>query len=105
MRLSPGMLTSTCQVLAQVKGPPDRLGQSVTTWQPQGQPVPCAAFPASERTLRRAGLLGVKVSKEVYLNGIDLNPARHRLVVDGVTYTVTDVQEWDGYTLAMVVSV
>lgn len=104
MQLTPGLLTSTCLVLAQVKGPPDRLGQSVTTWQPQGQLLACAVFPASEKTLRRAGLLGVKVSKEVFLPQIDLSPARHRLAVDGVTYAITDVQEWPGYTLAMVVS-
>ena len=102
MRLPAFALTSTVQVLAQVKGPPDRLGQRPTTWQPQGGPLPCAAFPASERALRRAQLIGVKVSKEVYMNGINLSPTGHRLVVDGTAYTITDVQEWDGFTVALV---
>lgn len=105
MRLPAFTLTSTVQVLVQVKGPPDRLGQRPTTWQPQGGPLPCAAFPASEVALRRAQLIGVQVSKEVYMDGINLNPAQHRLVVDGVTYAITDVQEWDGFTVAMVASV
>ncbi|TDE85299.1 hypothetical protein [Deinococcus sp. S9] len=104
MRLSPSLLTSRCQVFAQVKSPPDRLGQSVTTWQPQGEPVPCAAFPASEKALRRAQLIGVKVSKEVYMNGIDLSPTHNRLQIDGTMYAITDVQEWDGFTVALVVS-
>lgn len=104
MRLSRGLLTSTCQLLAELPGDPDRLGHRVKSWQPQGQPVPCAAFPASEKTLRRAGLLGVQVSKEVYMEGIDLSPTGHRLVIGGQTFEITDVQEWDGFTVASVVS-
>ncbi len=105
MRLPERALTTTVQVLAQVKGPADGLGQSVTTWQVTGEPIRAAQFPAGERTLRLAQLRAVKVNREVYLQGsINLSPQTHRLRLDGADYVITLVNEWDGFTVCGVVS-
>lgn len=103
MRLNQSWLTSRADVLNEVKTT-DQWGRpkgGAGDWTAVIEGLPCVSFPASEKTLRRAELIGVQVSREVYLNQIDLSPAQ-RLRVDGVVYAITDVQEWDGFTVALV---
>ncbi|MHA0041511.1 hypothetical protein [Deinococcus sp. PEB2-63] len=101
MQLPSSMLDTTAQVLSEQPGPPDALGQSTRSWQPTGAPVPAAHFPAGERITRQAQLRGVTVAREAYLQGsVNLNPQANRLLIDGVTYRITLVNEWDGFTVA-----
>lgn len=105
MHLNPSWLTSQAQVLVQVKGPPDRLGQSTLVWVADGPPVPCAHFPAGKQVLSIAQLKGVKVSREVHLERPGLNPQTNRLRVDGTDYAITLVNDWDSFTVLGVTSV
>lgn len=98
MRLPAWALTSTAQVLQQVKTPAG-LGQYTTTWQASGEVVKCAHFPAGTRILEQAQLKGVKVAREVYLERADLNPQTNRIELDGVPYQITLVADWDGFTV------
>ena len=107
MRPPTWSLTSSARRLTLMPAPPDRLGQTpknAGTWTPSGDPLPCAVFPASEKSVRRAGLLGVTVEKEVYLAAIDLTPGE-RLEIGGRVFEVRDVAEWPGVTVALVGSV
>ncbi|MDP9764872.1 hypothetical protein [Deinococcus enclensis] len=104
MKLPARMLTTTAQVLTATRIPAG-LGQTTTTWQPTGQPIPAAHFPAGEKVIREAQLRAVKVSREAYLQGsVNLSPVDHRLTLDGVTYQITLVQEWSGFTVVGLVS-
>lgn len=99
MRLPARMLTSTAQVLVEVKdGPPDRLGHGTSNWVPQGEPFPCAHFPAGAKVVEQAQLRGVRVAREVYLERTGLNPQTNRLRLDGTDYTITLVNDWQGFT-------
>ncbi len=91
-------------MLDRAPGPPDGLGQRVDTWQPRAWSLPCASFPAGERITREAQLVGARVTREVYLPALDLSPTEHRLILDGTTYRITLVHEWDGFTVVGVVS-
>lgn len=103
MRLPARMLTTTAQVLTATRTPAG-LGQTTTTWT-AGESVPAAHFPAGEKVIREAQLRAVKVSREAYLQGsVNLSPTDHRLTLDGVTYQITLVQEWDGFTVVGLVS-
>jgi hypothetical protein len=93
-------MTATATLYAATDTPGGRLGEMQTSYAPVGGPVPCANYPAGEKAIRRAGLLGVTVSREIYLNQIDLDPQIHRLEVSGIQYHVRDVSEWDGFTVA-----
>ncbi|MFC4426207.1 hypothetical protein [Deinococcus navajonensis] len=90
-----------------MKGPPDQLGQSTTSWiaLTENDTMPCAHFPAGAKVIELAQLRGVKVAREVYLERAGLNPQSNRLEVDGLTYQITLVNDWDGFTVAGVVSV
>ncbi|GGK91403.1 hypothetical protein [Deinococcus radiotolerans] len=103
MQLPASFLTTSAQVLTHVESPPDALGQTTKAWT-AGQTLPCAHFPAGERVTRQAQLAGVSVAREVYLPRINLNPQTNRLVIDGTMYALTLVNEWDGFTVAGVVS-
>lgn len=104
MNLPASFLTTTAQLLT-AETTTDALGEGTSTWAPTGGPIPAAHYPAGEKVLREAQLLKVQVSREVYLQGpVNLNPLEHRLVLDGVTYQITLVQEWPGFTVAGVVS-
>lgn len=105
MRLPARLLNASAQVLKAVKSPPDRLGQSTVTWQPDGTPLQCGDFPAGTRILEQAQLKGVKVSREVYLERPGLNLQTNRVRVDGVEYAIALVHEWDGFTVLGVNSV
>lgn len=100
MRLPSWVLTTTAQVLAQVESAPDALGQTRKTWQAVAQ-ARASHFPAGEKITRAAGLRGVTVAREAYLDGsVNLNPQTNRLLLDGQVYTITLVNEWDGFTVA-----
>ena len=101
MQLSGQFLTSTARVRTVSRTPGGRLGEDRETWGAPGEPLPCAGFPASERAVRRAGLLGVTVTREVYLRGINLSPTEHRIDVDGTECHVRDVQEFGTFTIAL----
>lgn len=95
----------TGPALTAVKGPPDKLGQSTTTWQ-AGESYPCASYPAGKRVLEVAQLKGVRVSREVYLERLNLDPQKNRVRVDGVEYVITLVNDWEhDFSLLGVVSV
>lgn len=94
MRLPRRFLTATATILTAVKGPPDKLGQSTTTWQ-AGELLPCASYPAGKRVLEVAQLKGVKVSREIYLERVNLDPQKNRVRVDGVDYQITLVNDWE----------
>lgn len=96
MRLPAHMLTSTAQVLAQGPSGGDRLGQGPGAWAPQGDPLPCAHFPAGTRIVTQAQLRGVKVAREVYLERTGLSPQANRLRLDGTEYVITLVNDWPG---------
>lgn len=103
MRLPARMLTTTAQVLTATRTPAG-LGQTTTTWT-AGESVPAAHYPAGEKVLRAAQLLKVQVSREAYLQGsIDLSPLDHRLILDGVTYQITLVDEYKGFTVVGLVT-
>ena len=105
MQLPASMLDTTALVLSEQAGPQDALGQSVRGWQPAGPPIPAAHFPAGERITRQAQLRGVTVAREVYLQGsVNLNPQANRLLIAGITYRITLVNEWDGFTVAGLVT-
>ncbi|MFB9994079.1 hypothetical protein ACFFLM_19150 [Deinococcus oregonensis] len=102
MELPRWALTATAAVLQKVSSLPDQLGQrGPASWQPQ-RSVPCASFPISRQGIERAQLLGVQATREVYLDGISLSAQTNRLSIAGVTYSVQDSREWDGFTVALV---
>lgn len=101
MRPSPAFLTQEAEVLDQVKGTPGtRLGQASSTWQP-GEYVPCRVFPVSSQGVRRAQLLELQATHEIYLEQVDLDPLKSRLSIDGREYVLRDVREWDGLTVVL----
>lgn len=101
MRLPAFALTSTAQVLVQVNGAPDGLGQFKKVWAAQGTPVQAAHYPAGEKIIRLAQLRAVSVAREAYLSGsVNLNPQTNRLALDGLMYVITLVSEWNGFTVA-----
>ncbi len=105
MRLPASMLDTTAQVLSEQAGAADGLGQAVKVWAPQGGAVPAAHFPAGSRIIRLAQLRQVEVTREAYLQGsVTLSPQADRLLIDGVTYRITLVNEWDGFTVAGLVT-
>ena len=105
MHLPASMLDTTAQVLALEDGARDALGQAVKVWAPQGGAVPAAHFPAGEKIIRLAQLRAVSVAREAYLQGsVDLNPQTNRLLIDGTTYRITLVNEWNGFTVAGLVT-
>lgn len=101
MKLSGQFLTSRVRVLTVTRAQGGRLREDRETWGEPGEPRPCASFPASERAVRRAGLLGVTVTREVYLQAVNLSPAEHRLDVDGTEFHVRDVQEFGDFTVVL----
>lgn len=101
MRLPRWALGDTCTVQVVTHTAAGRLGEARETWTDVGGPRACASFPATEKALRVAGLLGVQVTREVYLDGVNLSPTGSRLVVNGVACHVRSVQEWDGFTVAL----
>lgn len=106
MRLPARMLTSRATILDKTAGPVDDLGQSAgEVWLPRPDVLPCAHFPAGERVQRQAELKGVRVSRELYVPSVNLNPQTTRVRVDGSEYAVTLSNEWDGFTVAGLVGV
>ena len=56
--------------------------------------------------LEVAQLKGVRVSREVYLERLNLDPQKNRVRVDGVEYVITLVSDWEhDFSLLGVVSV
>ncbi len=102
MKLPTWALDRTCQVLDLTPGAKNVLGESTgDTWQPRAG-VPCASYPVSEKNLEQAGLLGIAVTREVYLSGVDLSTQKNRLRIDGTDYSVEDSREWNEFTVALV---
>lgn len=102
MKLPTWALDLTCEVLDRVEGTLNGLNERTgETWQPRPG-VPCASYPVSEKNLEQAGLLGIAVTREVYLSGVNLDTQKNRLRIDGTDYSVEDSREWDGFTVALV---
>ncbi len=88
--------TARATVLDQGRSAPDRLGQGKATWVARPATVPCADHPISAQGVRRAQLLDIKATRELYLDPVDLSPLTTRVQVNGRTYEVRDVQAWSG---------
>lgn len=84
-----------------MKGQPGRLGEASSTWTPRLLDVPCSNYPVSSQGVRRAELIAVKATREIYLDQVHLDPLTTRLRIGGVDYHCRDVREWRGVTAVL----
>ncbi len=75
-------------------------GEQVETWVNEITLRRCGVFPATVRGIQRAQLLGVTITKEVFMLGkVQVSPVDNRLKVAGQTYRVNTSSDWDSFTV------
>ncbi len=74
-------------------------GEELRTWVALEGAVRCALYPVSDKALERAGLLGVQVNKEAFLERSShlLRPNITQLRIAEKTYWVRDVNDWSHF--------